>query len=310
MKQRFKKLLQAHWFLFFGLSMVAILSLVIFLISWRNLQQALQHQEEKTIYVEQKTQPVNLKLSAIPVLSGQSFFVFDINSKKTLAQNNSQKRMPIASTTKIMTALVSLDLYKPEEILTVKQIFNNGSIIGLQEGEQLTAKDLLQALLIPSANDAAQTLADNAPQQNFVELMNQKAAALRLAETHFSNPQGFDDAENYSTAEDLARITFEATKNQLFKKIVATKTSEISSLQGKKYFLQNVNELLNDPSFYGVKTGQTQLAGQCLVSLVMIKNQPILIVVLGSQDRFGDTLKLKNWLEENFIWVKPPAQKL
>ena len=164
----------------------------------------------------------------------------------------------------------------------------------------MTVEQLLFALLVQSGNDAAEILAENYPggRPTFIEAMNTKAAQLNLVHTHFANPTGIDEPGHYSSAADLARLASFALKKPEFARIVSTENTIVSN-----HVLTNVNELLGKvPGVLGVKTGFTDGAGQSLVTLVDRDNHPVILVVLGSLDRFGDSEKLINWVYTNFKW--------
>lgn len=247
----------------------------------------------------------------IPEVSAQSYIVLDAKSDAIILSKNIGIKLKIASLTKLMTAIVSINLYKPEEVLVVKQNYTQGAIIGLEKNEKITFDSLLKALLIPSANDAAQVLADNAP-QSFVKLMNEKAHAIHLNDTLFSNPQGFDDGDNYSTVLDLARLGEYALQFSKIKQIVNMANATIRNADGTKtYDLTTVNQLLFlDSQVHGIKTGYTEEAGECLMSLFEKDGHDLIIVVLKSNDRFGDSEALADYSFSNFIWGSPQEQKL
>jgi len=161
-------------------------------------------------------------------------------------------------------------------------------------------------MLLSSGNDAAYALAENYPGGvlGFVSAMNKKAEQLNLTNTHFDNPAGFDSPQHFSSAKDLATITEEALKNPSLVRIFATKETSIVSLD-KKYThqLANLNKLLSQvKGVLGVKTGFTEGAKENLVTCVSRDGHQILTVVLGSNDRFGESTKLIEWTYENFIW--------
>jgi len=190
----------------------------------------------------------------------------------------------------------------------------NGQDIGLVEGERIIFKNLLYGLLVSSGNDVALVMARNYPggEISFVKAMNQKAESLNLTHTYFANPTGLDsDPEgnlltdfSYTSALDLARLAAEALKNQLLLEIVSTASMTINDVEGKiSHQLNNINELLNYlPGMKGVKTGWTEEAGECLVGYTEREGHGVITVVLGSQDRFGETVKLTNWIFDNFRW--------
>ena len=273
--------------------------------------------------------PVNIGEEKPPELSARSIVVVDAHTGRIIYAKNEGLKLFPASTTKIMTAVIALENYSPEEIFTVGKIKKNGQAIGLLPGEKITVKNLLYGLLVASGNDAAQVLADNFPGQdgNFVAAMNRKAQELGLTNTHFENPAGLDHSEHYSTALSLAKLSLYALKNPLFAEIVATPKITIFDIRGKiSHKLTNLNELVGKESgVLGVKTGWTQEAGECLVtyfreaksssaysreagssSAYFREDQKeIITVLLGSDDRFGETKKLLGWVLKNFSWPEP-----
>lgn len=246
---------------------------------------------------------VNTKHELPPDITAASYLILDAKSDVVLASKNKNEKLKIASTTKLMTALTALDIYKPEDILAVKKDFSDGAIIGLEKGEKISADALFHALLIASANDAAAVLADNSP-TDFVKLMNKKAKSLHLNDTIFSNPQGFDDGENHSTALDLALLASYSLRSPYIKELVRTPFYTIKNdNKTKSYALANVNKLLfTNPEVQGIKTGFTEEAGECLITLINKNNHEIIIVLLKSGDRFGETLALSDWVFTNFTW--------
>lgn len=234
----------------------------------------------------------------------------DADSKIVLFSKNPDLRFSPASTTKIMTALVGLDYLKPQDILTVKTATKEGSVIGLFQNQQFTFENLLYAMFLPSANDAALTIAENYPtgKTDFVEKMNEKAKDFNLANTHFGDPSGLLDAQNYTTPFDLARLASFAVENPFIKKIVATKEKTITDTSGNSvYPLENLNKLLGVDGVNGVKTGFTEEAGEVLVTSKLEKGKTIIIVIMGSDDRFLDTQKLLDLVNNNlsFLSIHP-----
>lgn len=242
-----------------------------------------------------------------PQTSARSSLVKDLLTDTTLYQKDVNLRLPIASTTKIMTALVASEYFNSSSVLTVKDGARiGGARVGLFSGEKLSFQSLLYGMLLSSGNDAAYTLAENYPGgvTAFVEVMNQKAKTLSLENTHFDNPAGFDSPLHYSTAQDLAKITQEALKKPKLTKIFATKNTLVTSLD-KKYHhqLNNLNKLLTEVwGVLGVKTGYTSAAKENLVGLVERRGIKILTIVLGSDDRFGDSTALIEWTFQNYLW--------
>lgn len=250
--------------------------------------------------------PLDVNKVEAPTISAAGVYIVDLPSNVVLFEKNANVRFLPASTTKIVTAIVALDYYHLDDVLTVKSVMNSGKTMGLVPNEKITAESLLYGTLIHSANDAAYSLAENYPAgiAGFVEEMNKKAVQLNLTDTHFTNPAGFDDSQNYTTPVDLARLAKVALNNKIFAKIVATRSITVSDTN-YTYFheLRNVNELLGKVAgVAGVKTGFTQSAGEILVSEVKKNGQSVLFVVLKSQDRFKDTEKLIDWVFNNFTW--------
>ena len=247
-----------------------------------------------------------IKTSFVPDISSTGAIIMDSDSKVILYSKNPYLRFSTASTTKIMTALVALDYYKPQDILIVENASVEGSILGLRLNEEMTFQNLLYAMMLPSANDAAQTIADNYPggQSAFLAKMNAKAKLFELFNAHYSDAAGLEDSGDYTTPFDLARLASFAIKNDTFKKVVATKEKIITDITGTNvYDLKNLNELLGIDGVNGIKTGFTQEAGEVLVTSKDEKGKTIIIVVMGSQDRFSDTLKLLDLVTNNISYL-------
>ncbi|MCL4338604.1 D-alanyl-D-alanine carboxypeptidase [Patescibacteria group bacterium] len=241
-----------------------------------------------------------------PVVTAQGVYIVDIPSKVVLYQKNPDEEFLPASTTKIATVLVALDHYRLDDVLKVNTVITDGSVMGLVHDEQITVESLLYGALVESGNDAAYTLAENYPGgvSNFVDMMNKKAQELHLSHTHFANPIGFDDPPNYTTPSDLAKLAMAALHNKTFTKIIGIKNITVSDVT-YTYFhsLTNVNQLLGKiQGVAGVKTGYTQNAGEILVSEVKKNGHSVLFVILKSDDRFGETTQLINWIFNNFGW--------
>lgn len=259
--------------------------------------------------------PVNQTGVLPPSLSAGAVLVIDIPSNMVIYGKNERQRFFPASTTKIVTALVGLDHFLLDDVLTVKTVIKEGRIMGLISGEELSFESLLYGALVHSANDAAFAIAENYPGgiEKFVSAMNKKADLLYLENTHFTNPIGFDNEENYTTASDLAKIAKVALSNKVFTKIVSTKSITVSDMTYTNFHeLKNVNELLGKVAgMSGVKTGFTQTAGEILVSKIERNGREVLFVVLKSSDRFGETKKLISWVFGNIIWKEfSPATPL
>lgn len=242
-----------------------------------------------------------------PVFGARAVLIKDLGTETILLQKDANVSVPIASTTKIMTALVASEYFKQNSVLTISDSAKTpGSRVGLAYGETLTFRSLLYGMLLDSGNDAAFALAENYPGGvlSFVSAMNKKVLQLNLRNTHFDNPAGFDSPRHYSSAADLAKITEEALKDYQLARIFATKETSIVSVN-KQYTHQlfNLNKLLSQINgVLGVKTGTTEQAKENLVTLVERDGHRVLLVVLGSDNRYGETTNLIDWTYNNFIW--------
>lgn len=243
-----------------------------------------------------------------PALTATASLVEDLDSSSLLFVKNPNARVPIASTTKIVTALVGVEHYKANDVLTVPNLKDvPGSAMGVKEGEKLTFRSLLYGLLLNSGNDAAYTIAANFPggKEAFMAAMNQRAASLGLTDTHFDNPAGFDSPYHYSSASDLSKLAVLASQDSQIARVVSTKQTEVASVDKLTIHpLKNLNRLLDEPGVLGIKTGTTPQAKENLVGLVERGGHTLLTVILGSDDRFGETDKLINWAYSNFVWQR------
>lgn len=241
-----------------------------------------------------------------PLFSSNVVYAQDFETGEILYSKNADKRVAPASTTKIMTALVAQEYFRPADVLTVpKEARVGGSTMGLKVGERLTFRSLLYGMLLNSGNDAAYTIALNYPGgvSAFVSKMNEKALHLGLKDTHFTNPAGFDHPNHYSSAADLAVIAKQAALNPQLARVVATQETSILSIdKTHSHILRNLNKLLGEEGVLGIKTGTTEMAGENLVALFDRNNRKVLTVVLGSSNRFGETKSLTNWIYSNYLW--------
>ena len=260
--------------------------------------------------------PVNKTGINVPPLTSEGIFIIDIPSNMTLLEKNPDIQFFPASTTKIMTALVALETYKLTDEVVINTVITEGQTMKLVKGEVITIENLLYGTLVHSANDAAYVLAQyyKGGIQAFLDRMNKKAQELHLTNTHFTNPIGFDDPNHFTTPRDLAHLAVTALQNPTFVKMVGIAQITVADTTFTHFHaLKNVNELLGKvPGVYGVKTGWTQTAGQSLVSVIQRDNRKIATVVLKSNDRFGETEMLINWVFNNFVWqdmnVSNPTQ--
>jgi serine-type D-Ala-D-Ala carboxypeptidase (penicillin-binding protein 5/6) len=252
-----------------------------------------------------KTQVISAGLP-VPGLSAVAAIAMDTDLNKILFEKNIHARMSPASTTKIMTAIISSEYFNSGDLLTVPpQAIVGGSSMGLSAGEQLTFRSLLYGMLLNSGNDAAFTLAYNYPGgfDSFISRMNAKALEIGAKDSHFDNPAGFDSPTHYTSAYDLLLIGKEALKNAKLGTVYSTKETSVTSVDKIHiHALKNLNKLLDSEGFLGMKTGTTELAGESLVGLIERDNRTILTVMLNSQDRFGETKSLLDWVFKNYSW--------
>lgn len=227
-------------------------------------------------------------VQAAPTTSAHSAILMDADTGRILYACNIDRRALIASTTKIMTALVVLEhcALDEEYIIPAAATGIEGSSLYLKAGERLTIRELLYGMMLHSGNDAAVALAlacsDDVAE--FVALMNLKAQRLDLKNTHFDNPNGLDSEENYSTAEDIARLTAAALKNETFLEIVSTRTITLGSRT-----LINHNRLLwSLEGAIGVKTGYTRAAGRILVSAAQRGGRRLIAVTFHDSNDWAD----------------------
>lgn len=234
---------------------------------------------------------ISIPVSATPDVSAQSAILIEKNSGRILYSKSADLRLPIASTTKIMTALCALEYCDINMTLTISDTASGveGSSMYLETGEKMTIKELLYGLMLSSGNDAAVAISE-ATKCDFIQLMNETADKIGAKNTHFTNPNGLPDDEHYSTCSDMARITAYAMQNPDFCEIVRTKSYRIEG-EGKAYprVLVNHNKLLNAyDGCIGVKTGFTKAAGRCLVSAAERDGMTLICVTLNAPNDWND----------------------
>ncbi len=244
---------------------------------------------------------------APPPITSRAAVVVDGETGRVLYDLHAHDRLPPASTTKIMTALLSveslnLDNRVVSDIDATKLI--DSSVMGLRPGVPITVRDLLYGLLLPSGNDAAIELAKKvAGSENaFVNRMNDRAAALGLTDTHFVNPHGLDSRRHYSSAYDLAMMGREAMTNATFAALVRTQDHYLAA--PFDYNLHNGNSMLaNYPGADGVKIGWTDRAGWTLVASATREGHRVFVTVLDSKDRDADATALLDWAWQSHRWL-------
>ena len=231
-------------------------------------------------------------------VSAESAILIEADSGNVIFEKNAHKRLPMASTTKIMTAVVALENCDCDKSVKIPPAACGveGSSVYLTEGEKLTVTELLYAMLLESANDAATAIAIETAGsvEAFSDLMNAKAAELGLTDTHFTNPHGLYDENHYTTAADLAKITSYALANETFRTIVSTykHTIPLHGDEGVRVLINHNRLLKMSPDVIGVKTGFTKKSGRCLVSAAEKDGVRIVAVTLNAPNDWNDHLSM------------------
>ncbi len=252
--------------------------------------------------IEASAKPTN-----IPTINSRAAVIYDRTSGTVIYGKEENTKRKMASTTKIMTCLVTLEHANLTDTVEVskKAAGTGGSRLGLTSGAKITVNDLLYGLMLCSGNDAAVALAEHVAGSisEFANLMNEKAKKIGLENTHFVTPHGLDEEEHYTTAYELAKLTDYALNVEKFANIVKTKTYTVS-INGNPKQLNNTNELLgNLNGVYGVKTGFTNGANRCLVTAIKRDNLDVICVVLGADTkkfRTQDSIKLIEYAFKNY----------
>jgi D-alanyl-D-alanine carboxypeptidase (penicillin-binding protein 5/6) len=242
-----------------------------------------------------------ISFASPPEISAQAAVLIDVSSGRILYAKEPDARLPIASLTKIMTAIVAIEHGDLNDMVKASKnaVGVEGSSIYLRLGEELSLEDLLYGLMLRSGNDAAVAIAEHVggSVEGFVYMMNEKARILGLENTHFMNPHGLDHPEHYSSARDLAILTAYALKNPTFKKIVSTqvKTAPLADEEwDRKWF--NKNKMLRMyQGADGVKTGYTRLAKRCLVSSATRNERQLAVVVINDGNDWNDSARLMDY---------------
>lgn len=274
-------------------------SILIFLLILINFSTVCADDVDNEVDFEDTIEVTASNVSELPKTNSRRYIVYDRISKSMIIGKNEDIKSAMASTTKIMTTIVILEKADLNEKVTVsaKAGGTGGSRLGLKRGDKASVRDLLYGLMLRSGNDAAVALAEHVggSVKGFAELMNEKAIELGLTNTHFVTPHGLDDANHYTTALELAKLTDYAMNNETFSKIVGTKSITIY-INNQPRQINNTNELLGVLNgVVGVKTGFTNNAGRCLVTETKRNNMDIITIVLGAdtkKDRTKDSVNL------------------
>ena len=242
----------------------------------------------------QEGEPLNLPDR--PVIKASALYMIELTSGRVLLEEHATRRLPPASLTKIMTALLALESAPLHEVVKIdRRALGHRSSLKLRAGEEFLMRDLLTAMLVNSANDACEAVALHVggDESRFVAMMNKRARALGLHDTHFANACGFDARGHYSTATDLAKLTEHALQVPEMSMMVRTVTREIATVDGKRQVsLRTTNDLLLDPDVTGVKTGYTSKAGRCLIASMFKDGRRLLLVGLNVQNRWEQATRL------------------
>lgn len=253
--------------------------------------------------------PLPLQTASEPLTLGvASAIAVDAATGTVLYAQNPGARRPIASVTKLITSLVILSDHSPSDLATVPKLpayDPADELVGLVPGETYHAGDLVTAALVQSGDDAADALAlwDSGSAAKFAAKMNAKMTEWGITGTHFSSPSGLQDQNNYATAEAVSRIALLALSSPFIRQAVTLQNTTITSTAGRTIPVQTIDQLLATGQFYGIKTGYTPAAGECFVGLTRIGGHEVVTVVLGADDRFGETQKLANWISRNWEWL-------
>lgn len=283
-------------------------SILIFLLILLNFSTVCADDVDNEGEFENTVEVTASSVTALPKTNSRRYIVYDRISKSMIIGKNEDVKSAMASTTKIMTTIVILEKSDLDETVTVsaKAGGTGGSRLGLKRGDKASVKDLLYGLMLRSGNDAAVALAEHVggSVKGFAELMNEKAIELGLTNTHFVTPHGLDDANHYTTALELAKLTDYAMDNETFAKIVGTKSTTIY-INNQSRQINNTNELLGVLNgVVGVKTGFTNNAGRCLVTETKRNNMDIITIVLGADTKKDRTKDSVNLIEYTFSKYK------
>ena len=237
-------------------------------------------------------------------LDGQNYILIEEKSGRVLVEKNSNVKLPMASTTKIMTAILAIEQgVMDEEIKIFKNDVNvGGSSIYLKEGERIKLEDLTYGLMLRSGNDSAVAIANHisGSEEEFVKLMNKKTKEIGAINTHFTNPHGLHDDNHYSTAYDLALIARYAFNNEKFEEVVKSKSYRVKNEREYDYFVNKNKTLWDYNGGDGVKIGYTSDAGRCLVASASRNNMRLIAVTLKDYNWFNDAYSLMDYGFENY----------
>ena len=239
-------------------------------------------------------------------VKADSYLIFEESTNKVLASRQPNTAVAIASITKLMTALVTEKYGNLEDVWAINAASTNSyrPTLGLQIGDRVKVKDLVNAMLIGSANDSAAALGaytSAIAKESVIDLMNSEAKSLGMNSTHYENPIGFDSEQNYSTANDLSLLLNEVLPLPLFTDIARKQSYSFTSVTGKLYSIKATNVLVaEDSEIYAIKTGFTDEAQGAMITSIHHDDKKFIIIVLSSSDREGDTRLLKKQVLEQW----------
>lgn len=264
--------------------------------------------QSKSQYLKITQIPLSSDLSSINA-SAAAYVVYDTESRSVIAGKNQNLRFSPASTAKVMTSILVLEHYNlTQDLIVPPDIYSvQGSKMNLVPLERVSVENLLYGMLLPSGNDAAYTFAYNYPGgvRAFVAAMNAKAVDLRLTNTYFVDPAGYEDG-NFTTGEELARLGAYAMQKKEFAKVVGTRYIQVSnSTLTHQFYLTNLNELLQYSNVVGIKTGFTNEAGGVLLTAIKKNGKMLIVAVLKSEDRFLDTKDIMHFIQEKVDFAYP-----
>lgn len=247
-------------------------------------------------------------------VSAHHAIAMERESRQILFEQNAYDLVPMASTTKILTALITIERGNLDDKFTVSKNAASirGSKVGYKAGEEIAVRELLYGLMYKSGNDAAITLAEGigGSIEGFAEIMNHYAVSIGILDSHFESPHGLDSREHYSSAYDLALLTAKGMEYDTFREIVGTKQISKDKYNFTRDY-NNINKILwKIPGANGVKTGYTGQAGKCLVSSINDDGRDIIIVVLDCPDRWNVTEKIYNHVKESMAYESMATREL
>ncbi len=271
-----------------------------------NTEEQTNQQSNADFNVPKTSEVYQTQFSPLEV-SAKSILAYDLETGKTLVDRNTDQKLAIASLTKLMTSIVASedpDFDQPVTVTAADHV-SVAPVLNIRNGEEVMPIDLVKAMLVGSANDAALTIANHFPDKaSFVEKMNAKAVELGMTSTHFDNPVGFDSTNNYSTAADLQKLVEYALQKLPYEDIWQKTNYSFKSASGHTYSIRNSNDLVSKYSYiHSIKTGYTYGAMEnMIVEAVNPDGHKVIALVLGTNDRNTNTKKVVDYIFNNFSW--------